>query len=199
MADREVRPPGTGVAGRYERRWDMNVANTFRWRDFPKPTIAQVQGYCIYGGWLIASAMDIIIASDDAKFLPSLVQYFSVPWDLGIRRAKEILFTARFVSASEALEAGFVNRVVAVDQLETVTSELAARIAEQDLFGLRMIKEAINSVQDVMGFRSAVRTGFAYHMLRSEEEIERKGPADFSENKQMSRVGGSLRGMEPTT
>jgi hypothetical protein len=62
-----------------------------------------------------------------------------------------------------------------------------------------MIKEAINSVQDVMGFRSAVRTGFAYHMLRSEEEIERKGPADFSENKQMSRVGGSLRGMEPTT
>ena len=80
-----------------------------RWRDLPKPTIAEVHGYCIFGGWLIASAMDIIIASEDALFLPSLLQYFSVPWDIGVRKAKEILFQTRFVTAREACELGFVN------------------------------------------------------------------------------------------
>lgn len=46
--------------------------------------------------------MDLIFAADDAKFLPGLFQYFSVPWDLGTRRAKEILFEGRFVDAEEA-------------------------------------------------------------------------------------------------
>ena len=67
-----------------------------RWRDLPKPTIAQVQGYCIMGGMMIASACDLIVASDDALFADRAVkwggahvQYFSMPWDLGPRKAKE--------------------------------------------------------------------------------------------------------------
>jgi enoyl-CoA hydratase/carnithine racemase len=54
-------------------------------RDLPKATIAQVQGYCIFGGYMFASAMDLIVAADDAMFLPSLTQYFSAP---GRRRAQ---------------------------------------------------------------------------------------------------------------
>jgi enoyl-CoA hydratase len=193
MADRENRPRKDGVHGRYEDRWDLNVANTFRWRDFPKPTIAQVQGYCIYGGWLIASAMDIIVASDDAKFLPSLVQYFSIPWDMHIRQAKEILFTRKFISAEKALEIGFVNHVVPRSELESTTNELAATIAEQDIFSLRMLKEAINSAQDAQGFRHSIRTAFAFHMLKSEDEIAQAGLADYSEKRRMRGVGESLR------
>ncbi len=45
---------------------------SLRWRSLPKTTIAQVQGFCIYGGWIIASAMDLIVAADDARFLPAL-------------------------------------------------------------------------------------------------------------------------------
>ncbi len=192
-ADLEERPYKEGLIGRYDKRWDLNVANTLRWRDFPKPTIAQVHGYCIYGGWTFAAGMDIIVASEDAMFLPSLLQYFSVPWDIGVRRTKEILFTGRFVTAAEALEIGFVSRVVPRKDLAATTTAMAARIAEKDSFGLRMIKEAINSTQDIMGFRAAIRTGINYNMLRSEEEKARLGLPDFSENRQLSRVGESLR------
>ena len=91
MADREARPWEGGLLGEWHRSYELNVANSLRWRETPKPTIAAVQGYCIYGGWIVASAMDLIVAADDAKFLPGHVQYFSVPWDLGVRKTKEIL------------------------------------------------------------------------------------------------------------
>jgi len=56
-----------------------------------------VHGYCIFGGWMLASAMDVIFAAEDAQFLPGFVEYFSTPWDMGPRRTKEILFEHRFV------------------------------------------------------------------------------------------------------
>ncbi len=192
-ADLEERPYQDGLIGRYDKRWDLNIANTLKWRDFPKPTIAQVHGYCIYGGWTFAAGMDIIVASEDAMFLPSLLQYFSVPWDIGVRRTKEILFTGRFVTAAEALDIGFVSRVVPRDELEATTTAMAKRIAEKDSFGLRMIKEATNAAQDIMGFRAAIRTSVNYNMLRSEEEKARLGLPDFTEHRQLSRVSESLR------
>jgi len=78
-----------------------------------------VQGYCIMGGLMLASCCDLIIAADDALFADravrwggSHVQYFSMPWDLGPRKAKEYLFTGDYIDASTALDLGLVNRVV---------------------------------------------------------------------------------------
>ena len=93
----------------HQRSWDWNVENTLRWRDLPKPTLAAVQGMCIYGGWMIAAAMDLIVAADDARFIPFLFQYQSVPWDIGARRAKDIMWEQRLLDAAQALEAGFVS------------------------------------------------------------------------------------------
>ena len=50
LADRELRPIGEGLRGRYTRSWDMNIDPTLRWRNVPKPTIAAIQGYCIFAG-----------------------------------------------------------------------------------------------------------------------------------------------------
>ena len=47
-----------------------------------------VQGDCIFGGFLIVSVMDLIVASEDAEFLPAHLQLFTAPWDLGIRKSK---------------------------------------------------------------------------------------------------------------
>ena len=66
MADQKKTPLEPGFKGEYRRLWERFFENTMRWRDLPKPTIAQVQGYCIMGGMMIASACDLIIASDDA-------------------------------------------------------------------------------------------------------------------------------------
>ena len=90
---------------RHKRFWTQRstyMENTLRWRNLPKPTLAMVTGYCIFGGCMFASAMDIIFAAEDALFLPGTVQFFHAPWDLGPRKAKEILFEHRFLTAREA-------------------------------------------------------------------------------------------------
>ena len=159
------RPFPKGMRGQHQRSWDLYIEPTLRWRNLTKPTIAQVHGFCIFGGWMFAAAMDLIVAADDAMFLPSLLQYFSIPWDIGVRKAKEILYQSRFVKAEEAERLGFVNMVVPRAKLEEETNALAARIAESDRFTLRMLKIAINNAQDEMGFSSAIKNSHAHHMI----------------------------------
>ena len=164
LADREARPWPRGWLGDQRRSWELNVANTLRWRDLPKPTIAAVQGMCIYGGWMVASAMDLIVAADDAQFLPAHFQYFSVPWDLGPRQTKELLWLAEFIDAETALELGFVNHVVPAAELDDFAAGLAARIARQHPFVASMIKRSVNEMQDHQGFRNAVTAAHATYM-----------------------------------
>lgn len=171
-ADREARPYAEGLRGRYRRSWDLNIDTTLRWRNIPKPTVAAVQGYCIFAGWIIASASDVIFAADNAMFLPTNFQYFSVPWDLHPRRAKAILFESRFVGAEEAERLGFVTRVVPRARLLDETMAYAARVAENDPFQLRMIKLAINQVQDAQGFTQHIYGGHALYMLSSTAEFD---------------------------
>jgi enoyl-CoA hydratase len=154
-----------GTGNRHWKSWEVFLDNTLRWRDLPKATIAQVQGYCIFGGYMFASAMDLVVAADDAMFLPSLTQYFSAPWDVGVRKAKEILFQSRFIDAREAERLGLVNQVVPRAELESATMALASKIAESDEYQLRMVKFAVNQAQDAMGFRTAVRNAHSHHFL----------------------------------
>ena len=86
MEDQKKTPLEPGFKGEYRRLWERFFENTMRWRDLPKPTIAQVQGYCIMGGMMIASACDLIIASDDALFADRAVK-------LG-RRARAVFLDA---------------------------------------------------------------------------------------------------------
>lgn len=165
LADREARPYEESLRGRYKRTWDLNVEVCMRWRNLPKPTVAAVQGYCIFAGWIIASSCDVIFASKDALFLPTNFQYFSVPWDLHHRKAKEILFESRFIDAEEAHDLGFVNRVVEPAALRDEVMEYARTVAENDPFQLRMIKLAINQAQDGQGFAPHIYGAFALHML----------------------------------
>ncbi len=110
--------------------YEFYVKKTLAWRSCPKPTVAMVHGYCIYGGWMLAAAMDVVFAAEDALFLPGMVEYFSAPWDLGPRKAKEILLEHRFVTAAEALACGFVNRTFPADRLEEETLAYTDRVAD---------------------------------------------------------------------
>ena len=202
QADRARRPYAPSIPGEYQRGRDLYLDNTMRWRDFPKPTIAQVQGYCIMGGLMLASACDLIIASDDAKFCDrtvrwagSHVQYASLAWDIGVRKAKEYLFTGDWITAEDALHLGLVNRVVPRDQLTDATMALAQRIAMQDPFALRLAKFSLNQMQDEMGFRTGVTGAFQsyaltrmYRMQQGENTLEgakraRERDAVFGDNR----------------
>jgi enoyl-CoA hydratase len=179
-ADMRQRPVPKRVSGQYGLSRSLFLDATLRWRNLDKPTIAQVQGKCIFGGWMFAAAMDLIVASDDAQFLPALMQYFSVPWDIPIRKAKEAMFRSRFISADEACRLGFVNQVVPRAQLEAETLALAREIADNDPFTLRMVKWATNAAQDAMGFSEAVRNAHSHYMVQGfdsylKESLEGKG------------------------
>ncbi len=172
LADKQARPYQEGLRGRYKRSWELNVAKTLRWRNIPKPTIAAVQGYCIFGGWIISSACDVVFAASDAKFLPTNFQYFSVPWDIHPRKAKAILFESRFIDAEEAEALGYVDRIFAPEQLDEETMAYAQRVAENDPFQLRMIKMAVNQVQDVQGFQAHIQAAHSNYMLSSGGEAD---------------------------
>ena len=164
LADREERPYKPGPVGEQQRSWELNVANTLRWRNLAKPTIASVHGFCIYGGWMIASAMDLIVAADNARFLPAHFQYFSVPWDLGPRQTKELLWKAEFLDAEQLHELGFVSHVVPVDDLDEFTTQLATDIARQDPFVAATIKRSVNEMQDQMGFTNSITAAHSSYM-----------------------------------
>ena len=179
MEDQKKTALEPGFKGEYRRLWERFFENTMRWRDLPKPTIAQVQGYCIMGGMMIASACDIIIASEDAQFADravkwggSHVQYFSMPWDFGPRKTKEYLFTGEFISAAEAEKAGLVNRVVPREKLESETMALAQKIAERDPYALKLAKASVNETQDAQGWRQAMEGAFKNYMLTIPHRIE---------------------------
>ncbi|HEY6420023.1 MAG TPA: enoyl-CoA hydratase-related protein [Candidatus Binataceae bacterium] len=191
--DQRARPFSKGARGEYQRSRQMFLDNTLRWRDLDKPTIAQVHGYCIFGGWMFASAMDLIVASEDAMFLPALLQYFSIPWDLPMRKAKEILFQSRFVSAAEAERLGFVNLVAPRAKLAEETMALARKIAESDRFTLRMLKYACNQAQDAMGFRTAVRNAHSHHMILGFGELMRNRREGRELPKRMGGVDQALK------
>lgn len=143
---------------------------TLRWRNVPKPSIAAVHGRCIAGGLMLCWPCDLIIASEDALFSDPVVlmgiggvEYHGHTWELGPRKAKEMLFTGRPMTAEEAERTGMVNRVVPRDQLDAETMALAKQIAKMPAFGLRQAKRAVNQTLDVQGFYAAIQSVFDVH------------------------------------
>lgn len=162
----------TELEHRFEYSYSHFLEMSLRWRDLPKPTIAQVHGWCIFGGWLIASAMDLIVASTDARFLTSFLQYFPLPYEVGARQAKRMLFDPRPLSAEEALTLGFVTQVSDPADLENDTQALAERIAKHSPFWLRLTKLAINGAQDASGFRTSALSAHAHQQILLAQERE---------------------------
>ena len=131
--------------------------------DCPKPVIASVQSYCLAGGTDLMLACDLAVVADDAKFgyvdirFGSGVVSMFLPWVVGVRKAKELLFTGEDrVPADEALRIGLVNRVVPRDELDDATLALAKEIAKNEPFVVQMTKRAVNRAWDVAGFRAAL-------------------------------------------
>ena len=171
-----------GAEAQMAREKEIYIGFSERWRNIPKPTIAEVQGKCIAGGLMLVWPCDIIVAADDAAFLDNTVsmgvggaEFFNHPWELGIRKAKELLFTADWLSAEEAEKLGMVNHVVPREDLTSFTLALAEKIAAKPLFALKLAKEAVNAAQDAQGRTSAMQTSFALHQLAHSHNMQVHG------------------------
>jgi enoyl-CoA hydratase len=149
---------------------EMYVGLCWRWRNLPKPTIAQVQGKVIAGGLMLVWPMDLVVCSEDATFADPVVafgmnghEYFTHPFEAGARLAKEMLFTGRAVTADEAYQRGMVNRVVPRADLEQEVLALAVHIARRPTIGLTLAKQSVNNTLDAMGMYTAIQSAFGLH------------------------------------
>jgi enoyl-CoA hydratase len=145
-----------------------------------------VQGKAMAGGLMIAWPMDIIIASEDAEFSDPVVafgvnghEYFLHAWELGPRKAKEMLFTGQILTAQECHRLGMVNHVVPNDQLESFTLDLAKRIATRPSIGLKLAKQAVNFSMDLQGQHQALTGALAmHHVGHAHARVEFGVPVD---------------------
>ena len=120
--------------------------------DFPKPTIAAVNGSAIAGGTGLATLCDFTLAVPEAKFgytevrigfVPAIVSSFLIA-NIGEKRARELLLTGRIFGAEEALRLGLVNEIVAPEQLMSRAQELAAQLLENSPASLQATKKLLS-------------------------------------------------------
>ncbi len=159
---------GTKDSVAWYRELQHSVDEMLKFFDHPKPIIAQVQSFCLAGGCDLMMVCDLTVCSDDAKFGEPEIRFGSgvvtmvMPWLLGARKAKELLFTGEDrIDAQEALRIGMVNRVVPAAELDDATLKLAEEIAKNDPFAVSMQKRAINAAWEGAGFREAIAANVA--------------------------------------
>ena len=142
-----------------------DVAATMRVLDCPKPVIAQIHGYALAGGRELAMACDLVVAADGTKLGEPEIRYGSAPVALlmpflvGQKKTRELLFTGDLVDAVEAERIGLVNRVVPAERLVAEVDALADRIARTPPEVIGPTKRMLNRAMDAMGLRQALEAG----------------------------------------
>lgn len=133
------------------------VFQVIRWA--PKPVIAAIDGYCLGGGNELNMVCDLSIATEKSVFgqvgptvgsTPVLAGTQYLPRNVGDKRAKEIIFLCKRYSAQEAMNMGWINRVVPDGQLEEGLKEWTDRILEMSPQSLRISKISLNFESDLL-------------------------------------------------
>jgi enoyl-CoA hydratase/carnithine racemase len=155
-----------------------------------KPVVAAVTGYALGGGLELALCADFRVAGAGARLgqpeillgvIPGAGGTQRLPRLVGPARAKDIVFTGRFVPATEALEIGLVDKVVGDDEVYQAARELVARYATGPAVALRAAKQAIDE-----GLQAGLDTGLEIERLHFAAlfatEDQRTGMRSFIEN-----------------
>ena len=156
-------------AAMVERSGHLQAAFTAVAR-IPKPTIAAITGYALGGGLELALACDFRVCGDNAKLgqpeillglVPGAGGTQRLPRLIGPARAKDLIFSGRFVEAAEALSLGLVDRVTPADDVYGVARDMAARYVGGPALALRAAKEAIDR-----GLDADLETGLTIERLQ---------------------------------
>ncbi|WP_249870772.1 enoyl-CoA hydratase/isomerase family protein [Oceanobacillus saliphilus] len=159
--------------------------------DFPLPVIAAVEGYALGGGCELALLADFIIASESSKFgltevkigiMPGGGGLQNLPRAIGVRRAKELIYTGRIIDASLAYEWGLVNKVVNVGEALGEAEKIALKIVDNAPLSVKMAKSSISRGTEVDFHTGYVLDITGYNILASSEDRV-EGIAAFNEKR----------------
>lgn len=161
------------VERRARQEWRYYFDYTCRWRQLKKITIAQVHGKVISAGLMLMWSCDLIVAEESTLFADVVaarlgmpgVEYMAHPFELGPRRAKELLLTGDAIDADEAHRIGMVSKIFPAAEIDELTLEFASRIARRPAMARLLIKESVNGAVDAMGFEQSLRHSFGLHQL----------------------------------
>lgn len=159
-----------------EHNWYISEMHDVKIVPVPKPTIAMVHGYAIYGGFGMAACQDIIFATEDALFLAAGVggERTCINW----RRAIEMTYEHRFMTGQEAYELGMVNRVFPdFETLERETLAYAERVASQTLYTLQAHKQSLINRRGLAGTYNSsagLSPGISGHGVPEDQRHDRR-------------------------
>jgi len=166
-----------------------DITKTLAWRNVPKPSIAAVQGKCIAAGLLLCWPCDLIIAADNAEFSDPTarlgmagVEYMAHVWEVGMRKAKEMLLRSTPITAAEAMSLGMVNRVVPLEDLRDEAMTWAREIAALDPTMAAVIKRTLNGTADIQGFTASIAHSFDILEVAYALPTEHEGPVNVLEH-----------------
>ena len=165
--------------------------------EMKKPVIASVQGHCLGGGCELVMMCDLTIAADDALFGEPEIRFSNVgpalvmPFIIGLKRARELLFLGDPIDAKTAREYGMVNRVVPRAELQAATMKFARRMALISPEALAGTKLAVNRGAEAAGFRSAIMAGL--DILASVYAARTEVGTRFDEIREKEGLGAALR------
>lgn len=159
--------------------------------DFPKPVIARVNGAAVGGGFEVALACDLVVASETATFALTEVLrglyaggggVHRLPRQMPLKVAMEYLMTGKTMTAAEAAHWGLVNRVVPYADLDAAVNELIDELMQAAPLSLRATKEAAMRGLD-MGLDTALFAEYpAVQQLFASEDVK-EGPLAFAEKR----------------
>ena len=150
-------------------KWHRSLSEDLDFEMIPwnmrKPVIASVQGHALGGGCELTMYCDITIAADNALFGEPEIHFSNVgpgivmPWLIGYKKARELLYLGDMIDAPTALDLGMINRVVPLDGLREKTLNFARRMALISPEALQFTKLSINRGADAAGFSNAMQAG----------------------------------------
>jgi enoyl-CoA hydratase len=192
--------PGS-VEERYDREEKYYYEANLTIRNLRTPTIAGIKGAVVIGGMMTAFSCDLVVAEESTKlWCPSLRppqagtggELMHLPWDIGIRKTKEMLWTGDPLDIHEAHTLGMVNRVVPDGSLDAECQRLADRIAMMPPRQVWLTKKSLNKMLEAQGQLIAYELHFLYHQLGHASDTMQDWNAKGREVAQESGMRGWL-------
>lgn len=192
------KPIGEEPSETWRKHLDEMVDVSMKMWSLKKPVIAVVEGFALGGAadWVLAA--DLAIATEDSQFGEPEVRFGSapptlmMPWVVGIRKTKELLFTGDIIGAKEALEHGIYNKVISKDELEQTVNKLADKLVKMPKSVLRITKKSINNVYEMQNLKESIdynlEAALAIFFLATEDEV-----AQIRKDIQTKGLGGFLK------